>query len=434
MVDFDHVRSRRYIREHGLTVFRAQIGGDTGVFLAPYIPPTDSSLEFDTSNFDKTFLLMDTNLKRESVNTTENASHYDKRGAVDETAFAVYNFGESEMAYATSGGSDTEKSYTYPGSGENEVHSNNSQTKSDDEGDLDSSSDSVSESVSDFGSECGLGAAAKEEAIATGDENESTIGTTDEEKRERVTERTSEEVSEAILERIKSLASEPGVKASARHSRDLSRVSVDLERKHHLEAGDRRSADEWTILEAGPEEQATNGRKVSDTLFAKGVVDKYRLALRKRRGTSKLSRRPSWRSPSSSLIIGRAGHGNNSRDTDKATGGFLTPLSPTLAGIKSKFKNRSRSKQRFVAEVASSKAGVPQARILHPAPDESTSREIGMLFTPNPTVLAPTSRKSSAGGVEGNGSSAGPSDDPRKVEVEQSSMADSSSKAEVTHL
>ncbi|KAJ9119710.1 hypothetical protein QFC22_003420 [Naganishia vaughanmartiniae] len=378
-----------------------------------YIHP---SLEFDTSNFDKTFLVMDTNLKRESVNTGENTNHKDKYGppALDETAFAVYNFGESEMTSSPiSERSDTEKSETCSGSGEKDVLSDNCQTKSEDEGDVASGSDSVSVSVSDFGSEHGLGAAVTERAVAEDDDNDSTLGTIDNQQQETSTGRASEEMSSAVLERIKTLASQPGVKASARHSRDLSRVSVDLENRHsHLEAGERRSADEWTILEAEPEGQATNGRKVSDTLFAKGVVDKYRLALRKRRETSKISRQPSWRSPSASLIIGRSGSGNNVRDAEKAAGGFLTPLSPTLAGIKSKFKSRNRSNQRFTVEPTSPKAGALLGRNLQLASNESTQHQTGgMLSAPYPTVLAPMSKEGSASEIEGTGSADGTLDD-----------------------
>jgi hypothetical protein len=373
---------------------------------------------------------MDTNLKRETVNI-ENVNHEDKHGppAVDDTAFAVYNFGESEMVHAISGGSDIEKTEICSRTDEDDVLSNKCQTKSDDEGDLASSSDSVSISISDFGSEHGLGTAATEHPMADCDDNDSTIGSIDNQKQETSMGRISEEMSPAVLERIKTLASEPGVKASARHSRDLSRVSVDLEHRHHLDIGDRRSADEWTILEAEPEQQATNGRKVSDTLFAKGVVDKYRLALRKRRGATKLSRQPSWRSPSSSLIMGRAGNGNNLRDTEKATGGFLTPLSPTLAGIKSKFKNRSRSKQRFTVEPTSPKAGPLMGRNLRPAPNEGTTHGTGgMLSAPYPTVLGPRPREGSVG------ESTGPSDDARNAELDRCSETNMLKKADATYL
>ncbi|KAJ9102619.1 hypothetical protein QFC19_004728 [Naganishia cerealis] len=388
---------------------------------APYIPPTDSSLEFDTSNFDKTFLLMDTNLKRESVNSVEDADH--KNGRVrphfDEKAFSVYDFGESEMIYTSSEGRTTEKIEPCSGPSQGDADSDNCQTKRDDDGDLASSSDSVSLSVSDFGPENGLGTSAtQQEGSAEEHDSDSISGTIDALEKESSAERTSEEMTPAVLERIQTLASEPGIKASSRHSRDFSRLSVDLEHRHHLEAGDRQSADDWSILEEGLRQQAPNGRKVSETLFAKGVVDAYRLALRRKKGTARLSKQPSWRSPAASLILSKTGGGNNVGDTEKATSGFLTPLSPTLAGIKSKFKNRSRSKQRFLGDPTSTKARVP-GRSLHIATHESADQESnGMTSSALTPIHGLATRETSQGENERNVSSAKPSDDMRKAELE----------------
>jgi len=136
------------------------------------------------------------------------------------------------------------------------------------------------------------------------------------------------EAATAMLQRIQALtteAAEQKVKTS-RHSREIMRGSVDrVSRSENDE-------DDWDIIEDDPEAVATNGR---DTLFARGVVDKYRLAVLKRR-ESTVRRKPSIKfkrsSPSSSTILGRAG--------DEVP---PLPATPRPSGLKHRLRNRMRT-------------------------------------------------------------------------------------------
>lgn len=141
------------------------------------------------------------------------------------------------------------------------------------------------------------------------------------------------EAATAMLQRIQALTNEAAatnVKTS-RHSREImSRGSMD--RISRTLASEDDHDDEWDIIEDDPDAVATNGR---DTLFARGVVDKYRLAVLRRR-ESTVRRKPSVKfkrsSPGSSQILGRAGD-------------VVPPLptTPTPSGLKYRLRNRMKT-------------------------------------------------------------------------------------------
>lgn len=135
-------------------------------------------------------------------------------------------------------------------------------------------------------------------------------------------------------------------------------------------------------------DQAPNGRTAKQPLSARGVVDMYRLALSKRRTVPR--KKPSWRSPSSSLIFGKAG-GNNAKgnDSERPSPGFLTPLSPTLAEFKIRLKYRN-GKKKAVAK----KSPTPGASTPAQASGNESSDESGILYSGGATPARYASSKS----------------------------------------
>jgi hypothetical protein len=322
---------------------------EVSVLPAPYIPPTDSSLEFDTSNFDKTFLTMDTNLKRDSVLLNGQDASRKEASAFDDSTFAVYDYAER--------GSDSDDEDTPSPDFQSPSGRRASLSLSDDDA-VESGSDTVSTSVSSLDIEDGLGVPAMQgipeepeyEDLST--ETATAYRTGDGLPGKMIEQVVGQEHTSVILQRIQALTSEPGIKFSSRHSREASRASVEHGRKE--------SADDWTILDARPEGEAPNGRSPrGQTLSARGVVDKYRLAIRKRRGAA-LRKKPSWRSPTSSLIFGKAGGNSNGNDTEKPSSGFLTPLSPTLADLKNRLRGRAGKKRSTSAKSSSQEASSPR--------------------------------------------------------------------------
>ncbi|KAJ9110741.1 hypothetical protein QFC20_002782 [Naganishia adeliensis] len=244
---------------------------------------------------------------------------------------------------------------------------------------------SASTSISSLGSENGLGMPAMQ---GIPEEREGDISTDTatahqdplDERAYTAIDRASRDITATMKQRIQTLPSDPGIKSSSRHSRDTTRASVD----HAVQE----SADEWTILDAKPEDQAPNGRTAKQPLSARGVVDMYRLALSKRRTVPR--KKPSWRSPSSSLIFGKAG-GNNAKgnDSERPSPGFLTPLSPTLAEFKIRLKNRN-GKKKAVAR----KSSTPGASTPAQASGNESSDESGILYSGGATPARYASSKS----------------------------------------
>lgn len=303
---------------------------------APYVPPTDSSLEFDTSNFDKAFLTMDTNLKRESVPPDAQEDVVNKMPSLNDSAFAVYDFVDKHfltMECENYASTDLLDQSVIPADQDACLSPHEQDRES-----VESDSDSASTTISSLDSVVGLGSPVMQGIPEEGEGDISTETATthraaQDEDTQTYRDQGSRETTAAMLQRIQNLASDPGVKSSIRHSRDTTRASID-----HIPQD---SVDDWTILDAEPGDQAPNGRTINQPLSARGVVDMYRLALSKRRGTA-LRKKPSWRSPSSSLVFGRAGGNAKGNDSGNPSPGFLTPLSPSLAEIKIRLKNRKR--------------------------------------------------------------------------------------------
>ena len=139
------------------------------------------------------------------------------------------------------------------------------------------------------------------------------------------------EAATAMLQRIQALTNEAAASnvKTSRHSREImNRGSIDRISRTLASEDD----DEWDLIEDDPDAVATNGR---DTLFARGVVDKYRLAVLKRR-ESTVRRKPSIKfkrsSPSSSQVLGRAG--------DEVP---PLPTTPRPSGLKYRLRNRMKT-------------------------------------------------------------------------------------------
>jgi hypothetical protein len=154
-------------------------------------------------------------------------------------------------------------------------------------------------------------------------DGEDEVGTT------TVKTRPSSEAKTAMLQRIQALTTEASSVKTSRHSREI------LNRG----PGDRSSRiipsenedEEWDIVEDVPEAVAKNGR---DTLFARGVVDKYKLALLKRK-ESTIRKKPSIkfkRSPASSTMLGRGG--------EEAP---PIPSTPKMSALKYRLRNRMKT-------------------------------------------------------------------------------------------
>jgi hypothetical protein len=127
----------------------------------------------------------------------------------------------------------------------------------------------------------------------------------------------------------------------ARHSKELSGIDA-LDRQFELTRSTTNTTatdtatddldiddDEWDMIDQDQNGIAANGRRARDTFFARGVVDRYKLAVLKRRESSKLRR-----SPSSSLIFGRR---INSIEEDGPP-----TASRSLGNLKSRFRVRPK--------------------------------------------------------------------------------------------
>lgn len=294
---------------------------------------------------------MDTNLKRDPVLLNGQSAPLNGAPAFDDSAFAVYDYAERETDV------DLEDSHSRDLQSPSSTASRKASLPSCEDDALESGSDTLSTSISSLDTQDGLGVPVMQgipEEPGEGDlstETATAYRPRDGELHDYVHKAVDQEPTTVILQRIRTLASEPGIKSSSRHSRDASRSSV--------EHGHQGSSEDWTILDARPEDQAPNGQsEAGPTLSARGVVDKYRLAIRKRKGTA-IRKKPSWRSPTSSLIFGKATGNANGNDTAKPSPGFLTPLSPTFADIKNRLKTRSGKKRSTSTQSSPQEANSP---------------------------------------------------------------------------
>lgn len=139
------------------------------------------------------------------------------------------------------------------------------------------------------------------------------------------------EAATAILQRIHELTSEANVKTS-RHSREImNRASMDqIVRTINSETDD----DDWDIVEDVPEAVAVNGK---DTLFARGVVDKYRLAVKKRR-ESTVRRKSSMKFKRTSGTVTPVARSTTEEALGGGGGGGFRP-----AGLTSRLRSRMKN-------------------------------------------------------------------------------------------
>lgn len=135
------------------------------------------------------------------------------------------------------------------------------------------------------------------------------------------------EPSARLLERIETIANDDHIKNS-RHSRDLVRPIV---------AENSSRDDDWDLLEGDSVGYAVNGRRQRDTLMGRGVVDRYRLAVIRRRESMikrKLSIRMQ-RQPSATLSASSSG--TNQAQQSKTN---MTSNAPNLATLKARLRAR----------------------------------------------------------------------------------------------
>jgi hypothetical protein len=277
---------------------RITITHKTTVTQPPYIPPTDKNLEYDVQNFDDSFLAMDLALKAEvtSPSADSETEESDKEPIVPaEDAFDGYLYRHQDIISVF----EPEISVIAERTVEDEAQPGTTDTV---------------------------------ETSSSSSPSNSEISVEDPVPDTTITSTPTVEAATAMLQRIQALtteAAEQKVKTS-RHSREIMRGSVD--RISRTIASEHHDEDDWDIVEDVPEAVATNGR---DTLFARGVVDKYRLAVLKRR-ESTVRRKPSIKfkrsSPSSSAILGRAG--------DEVP---PLPATPRPSGLKHRLRNRMRT-------------------------------------------------------------------------------------------
>jgi hypothetical protein len=327
---------------------------------------------------------MDTSLKRESVEADAQRGRDDDALGLNDAAFAAYDFVDEQLVAVDSNDNPPTQATGHIITGANDFSANGQDLDSTDT-ESEPCSVSASASISSLGSENGLGVPAMQ---GIPEEREADISTETATAQQEIPDeraytpidRASRDVTAAMKQRIQTLASDAGIKSSSRHSRDTTHASLE----HVVEE----SADEWTILDAKPEDQAPNGRTVKQPLSAQGVVDMYRLALYKRRTGPR--KKPSWRSPSSSLIFGKAsGNIAKGNDSERASPGFLMPLSPTLAEFKMRLKNRN-GKKKTAAKTSSTRGGNTPA---HASGNES-SDESGVLYSGGVTPARYASSKS----------------------------------------
>jgi hypothetical protein len=303
-------------------------------YIPPYIPPTDKSLEYDFQNFDANFLEMDPALRAEGASTSGDSETdaTEKDGVIeaDANAFDGYLYKHHDIVSVH----EPDASEMGGSHGESEQNTNEVAT-----GDTEPSSPSNSD---------------------TSTEMEDPVPDT------TVTPTPTVEAATAMLQRIQALTNEAAASnvKTSRHSREImNRGSMDrlsMDRLSRTMASE--DDDEWDIVEDNPDAVATTGR---DTLFARGVVDKYRLAVLKRR-ESTVRRKPSVKfkrsSPSSSQVLGRAG--------DEVP---PLPTTPRASGLKYRLRNRMKTPR-------SSSAQSPGA-----TPQPSMMKESGSNLTVGPT-------------------------------------------------
>lgn len=300
MVDFEHIRTKRYIREFCYDL--SARGGDTNPeSSAPYIPPTDASLDTDTQNFDDQFLAMEPKLVEEAANddAPEPSTEWHR-------AFDAYNFRNDQILSVVddviaSASAERCKSpdavdalnVPLPESPATSTRSARSRELRS----LTPSESSCSQHADSASTTSELAESAPTAAPST-----------------------------ALLERIETIAQDDNVKA-ARHSRDLVRPP-------------KPSADEdWDILEGDPGSAYNGQREVG-----RGLIDRYRLAIIRRK-ESNVKRR-------ASVLVRRSSATSSSTKTgDSERTGLAHP--PSLATLRARLKGRAeRRKDKRVPPVS----------------------------------------------------------------------------------
>lgn len=162
----------------------------------------------------------------------------------------------------------------------------------------------------------------------------------DDSERPTMISRPSFEATQAMLQRIQTLTNEAKNIKTSRHSREIiNRNSIDRLSRVLIDGEPSQTGvdeDEWDMVEDAPEpdEGEANGK---ETLFSRGVVDKYRLAVLKRR-ESTIRRKPSTkfkRSPASSVILG--GNGKQAEEIPPV------PQTPKGMNLRSRFKGKMKT-------------------------------------------------------------------------------------------
>lgn len=301
MVDFDHVRHKRYI--------------------PPFIPPTDSSKDYDTQNFDKQFLELSPELGADAPEDPEAPLDDDKEGPkpdliIDDALFRDYVYKDRQIMSVFL----SEDEATLPPrlvgvvgnaeDGATPVATRPMEIEDEAVDDHEPPSDSNDDTTTSDGHEIG-------------DDEMLTEHNGGDDDGERTLEpSTPSAVTPQMLQRIQSIASADHIKASNRRSRDfttvgrasmeqLNKLTSPLSKADAGAAPPRMSEDaDWDLVDDRPEENAQNG---TDTFFGRGVVDRYKLAVLRRK-ESTIRRKQSSnlkRSPSSSMFFSGSNGGSS---------------------------------------------------------------------------------------------------------------------------
>lgn len=252
---------------------------------APYIPPTDASLDIDTQNFDDQFLAMEPNLVEEAPDTEgPEPSHEWHR------AFDAYNFRDDQIVSTA------------------EIAAPSASDRCESPAAVDPLDVPLPESPAPS-TRSGTSMDAQTETPSESSRSLHTMSTS---SKSDVVEGTAPNASPtaALLERIETIAHDDGVKAS-RHSRDLVRPP-------------KPNADEdWDLLE-GNSGYAYNGQREA----GRGLIDRYRLAIIRRK-ESTVKRR-------ASALVRRASGTSSTKTGDSDRVGLGHP--PSLSTLRARLK------------------------------------------------------------------------------------------------
>ncbi len=305
MVDFDHVCHKRYIRESLLPSLLITAPSNEVLPSAPYIPPMDDSLEYDIQNFDDTFLAMEPTVKEDATADDEGGAAdletSEKVEPISQDAFDGYTFKDKDIVSVVAEGDEEE-----------EIR------------------DSIDQILRTEGGEATL---VPETITPIAPTPAETITPKETTPRRVIQPATSLPIN---LNRSSFRRS--------RHSHELSGIDP-LDRDYQLnrsvsnatittstedaDADDDADIDievGWDIIDQD-QQVAANGRKEKDTFFARGVVDRYKLAVLKRRESTVRKASTSRLRISPSRAEFDEGHGGRSS---------------SLGNLKSRFRVRTK--------------------------------------------------------------------------------------------